>query len=130
VLIDAFGAGAIVGTAGLLALLRRISGRDTPLRPGMIRPMTTRDVLLRLQRNLVQRRLLAGDVEAALGSLEGMLQIAPDVAPNWLHAADLHRHLGQVEEAIDCLERFLALVPDSDASVQARAQIDELRRLR
>ena len=126
-LIDAFDGGAVVGTVDLLALLRRISGQDTPLRPGMIRPMSTRDVLLRLQRNLVQRRLLAGEPEAALGSLEGMLQIAPDVAANWLNAADLNRRLGRTGEAIDCLERFLTLVPGSDAAVVARAQLDELR---
>ncbi len=126
-LIDAFAGGAVVGTVDLLALLRRISGQDTPLRPGMIRPMSTRDVLLRLQRNLVQRRLFAGEPEAALGSLEGMLQIAPDVAANWLNAADLNRRLGRTGEAIDCLERFLTLVPGSDAAIVARAQLDELR---
>ena len=126
-LIDAFAGGASVATADLLALLKRISGEDTPLRPGMIRPMSTRDVLLRLQRNLVQRRLLAGEAEAALGSLEGMLQIAPDVAANWLNAADLNRHLGRGGAAIECLERFLALVPGSDAATLARAQLDALR---
>lgn len=127
-LIDAFADGATLGTTDLLALLARISGQDTPLRPGMIRPMSTRDVLLRLQRNLVQRRLLAGEVAAALGSLQGMLQIAPDVAANWLNAADLNRHLGRDGEAIRCLERFLALVPGSDAAALARAQLAELRR--
>ena len=126
-LIDAFAGGAPVATADLLALLKRISGHDTPLRPGMIRPMSTRDVLLRLQRNLVQRRLLAGEAEAALGSLQGMLQIAPDVAANWLNAADLNRHLGRDGAAIECLERFLALVPGSDAATLARAQLDALR---
>ena len=126
-LIDAFAGGATLGTPGLLSLLARIGGQDTPLRPGMIRPMSTRDVLLRLQRNLVQRRLRAGEVAAALGSLQGMLQIAPDVAANWLNAADLNRHLGRNGEAITCLERFLALVPGSDAATLARAQLDELR---
>lgn len=128
VLIDAFGSGASVGSADLLLLLARIGSRDTALRPGMVRPMSTRDVLLRLQRNLVQRRLAAGETKAALGSLEGMLQIAPDVAANWLNAADLNRHLGRIHEAIGCLERFLALVPNSAAAIQARAQLDELRR--
>jgi regulator of sirC expression with transglutaminase-like and TPR domain len=127
VLIDAFGNGATLATPELLALLRRINGSDTPLRPGMVRPMATRDVLLRLQRNLVQRRLQAGDMRAALGSLEGMLQIAPDIAANWLNAADLNRHLGRIGKAIECLERFLALVPESQASIAARAQLDALR---
>ena len=127
VLIDAFGNGATVGTTGLLALLRGINGGDTPLKPGMVRPMATRDVLLRLQRNLVQRRLQAGDMQAALEALEGMLQIAPDAAANWLNAADLNRHLGHSGKAIECLERFLALVPESEVAILARAQLDALR---
>ena len=127
-LIDVFAEGASVGAADLQALLAGITGQPTPLRPGIMRPMAVRDVLLRLQRNLVGRRAAAGDVAGALASLEGMLLIAPDVAPHWLQAADLHRVLGQTDEAIACLERFLALVPVSDASEQARAQIALLRR--
>ena len=126
-LIDPFSNGATVGDTDLLALLHRIAGPDAALRPGMVRPMSTRDVLLRLQRNLLQRRLMAGEAEAAMGSLEGMLQIAPDVAANWLNAADLNRHLGRSGAAIQCLERFLALAPGSDAAALARVQLDDLR---
>ncbi len=127
-LIDGFAGGAVVDGPALLSLLRASTGRDTPIRPGMVRPMATRDVLLRLQRNLVQRRLASGELRGALVSLEGMLQIAPDAALNWLHAADLHRRLGQPDAAIACLERFLALVPQSDASNQARLDIEDLRK--
>ncbi len=127
-LIDVFENGASIGTPELLLLLRRLMGQDAPLRPGMLRPMAVRDVLLRLQRNLVQRRMQAGQLQAALGSLEGMLQIAPDLAPNWLDAADLHRRLGRPAEAIACLERFLHLVPESDTSRQVQAEIDALKR--
>ncbi len=126
-LIDVFGEGATVGSPDLLALLAGITGHPTPIEPGMLRPMAVRDVLLRLQRNLVGRRAAAGDRVGALASLEGMLLMAPDVAPHWLQAADLHRVLGQTDDAIACLERFLALVPSSDASDQARAQIALLR---
>ncbi len=128
VVIDAFGGGATLDTGDLLALLHRTHGADTPLAAGMLRPMRTRDVLLRLQRNLVQRRRSAGASEAALRSLQGMLCIAPDEAGNWLNAADLHRELGHAADVIRCLERFLALVPQSEASSFARAQLDALRR--
>ncbi len=128
VVIDAFAGGATLDSGDLLALLRRTHGSDAALAPGMLRPMRTRDVLLRLQRNLVQRRRLAGAAEAALRSLRGMLCIAPDEAPNWLDAADLNRALGHTGEAIRCLERFLTLVPQSEASGFARAQLEALRR--
>ncbi len=128
VVIDAFDGGATLDASDLLTLLQRTHGVDTPLAAGMLRPMRTRDVLLRLQRNLVQRRRSAGAADAALRSLQGMLCIAPDEAGNWLNAADLHRELGHASDVIHCLERFLALVPESEASSFARAQLDALRR--
>ena len=127
-LIDAFSGGRVVTAPDLLALLRTITGRDTPIAPGMVRPMSTRDVLLRLQRNLVRRRTLAEDLGGALTILGGMLLIAPDTAANWLEAADLHRRLGETDRSIACLERFLVLVPWSDASRRARTQLEALRR--
>ena len=128
VVIDAFDGGAILDAGDLLTLLQRTHGADTPLAAGMLRPMRTRDVLLRLQRNLVQRRRRAGAADAALRALQGMLCIAPDEAGNWLNAADLHRELGHAGDVIFCLERFLALVPESEASSFARAQLNALRR--
>lgn len=127
-LIDPFGNGTTVGSTGLLSLLRQVGGSEMALQPGMTRPMSTRNVLLRLQRNLVQRRLLAGEVEAALGSLEGMLLIAPEVMANWLDAAELNHRLGRTLQARRCLERVLAVAPGSDASRIAQARLDDWSR--
>lgn len=123
-LIDPFGNGASVGSVQLLSMLPQNGGEEIPLQPGMTRAMATRDVLLRLQRNLVQRRLLAGDLKAALRSLEGMLLIAPDVMSSWLDAAELNHGLGRVPEARNCLERVLAMAPGSDAARHAKARLD------
>ena len=90
--------------------------------------MAVRDVLLRLQRNLVQRRLAAGEVAAALRSLEGMLLIAPEAMGNWLHAADLSHQLGHDAQAVRCLERVVAAAPGSDLARQAQAWLDAWRK--
>ncbi|WP_419729841.1 transglutaminase family protein [Lichenicola sp.] len=123
-LIDPFGNGASIGSVQLLAMLQRGGADDIPLTPGMTRPMATRDVLLRLQRNLVQRRLLAGELKAALRSLEGMLLIAPDVMANWLDAAELNHGIGRMLEARRCLEQVLTKAPSSDAARHAQARLD------
>ena len=123
-LVDPFGGGAVVGSMDLLSMLQRLGGNDVVLQPGMTRPMSTRDVLLRLQRNLVQRRLVAGDLLPALTALEGMLLIAPDVMTNWLDAAELNRGLGRHETATHCLERVLAEAPGSEAARVAQARLD------
>ena len=119
--------GATLEARDLQLLLGRLGASPVTLHPDMIRRMTSREVLLRLQRNLVQRRLMAGVPEAALASLGGMLQIAPDVAANWLNAADLSRQLGRPDAAMDCLERFLILVPRGQVADKARADLSELR---
>ncbi|TLU73786.1 SirB1 family protein [Lichenicoccus roseus] len=127
VLVDAFGGGDTLDADDLQALLERLGAAPVRLQPDMVRRMTTREVLLRMQRNLVQRRLIAGDVEAALTSLGGMLQIAPDIAANWLNAADLNRQAGNMAAAVACLERFLALVPRGQVADKARADLNALR---
>lgn len=127
VLVDGFAEGATLEARDLQLLLGRLGASPVTLHPDMIRRMTSREVLLRLQRNLVQRRLMAGVPEAALASLGGMLQIAPDVAANWLNAADLSRQLGRLDAAMDCLERFLTLVPRGQVADKARADLSELR---
>ena len=127
-LIDPFGDGATLGSTQLLSLLQRMGGGGMALQPGMTRPMSTRDVLLRLQRNLVQRRLIAGEAEAALGSLEGMLLIAPDVMGNWLDAAELNHGLGRTLQATRCLQRVLTAASGSDAARIAQARLDDWSR--
>ncbi|MCQ8239472.1 tetratricopeptide repeat protein [Rhizosaccharibacter radicis] len=128
VLVDAFNNGAVMNAEALRAARRRLGHEDAALQPGMLRPMSTRDVLLRLQRNLVQRRLAADAPADALRALDGMLLIAPDEAQNRLLAADLHARMGQVAEAIGQLEWFLRLVPEGRVAEQVRLRIDALRR--
>ncbi len=123
-LIDPFNNGAVVGGVDLLPMLQRPGAGNAELHPGMTRPMAVRDVLLRLQRNLVQRRLAAGEVAAALRSLEGMLLIAPEVMTNWLHAAELSHQLGHAAQAVRCLERVVASAPGSDLARLAQARLD------
>ncbi len=123
-LVDPFNNGAVLGSADLLPMLQRLGAGDAELHPGMTRPMAVRDVLLRLQRNLVQRRLVAHEFEAALRSLEGMLLIAPDVMANWLQAAELSHQLGHDGQALRYLERVLTAAPGSDAARLAQARLD------
>lgn len=127
VLVDPFGQGATVGSTRLLAMLESMGLGEDGMRPGVAKPMPTRDVLLRLQRNLVQRRLGQGALDPALGALEGMLLIAPEVMGNWLDAAELNRSLGRPQKAALCLERVLEMAPDSEAARIARTRLARLR---
>ncbi len=125
--VDVFAGGEALDARELRALLKRVEGDRAELRPGLLQPMSTRDVLLRLQNNIKARRLDAGDLQGALTSVEDMLRIAPDHAALWREAGLMHQRLDHIGAALRCYERFLVLVPEGDTAQRARAAIEELR---
>ena len=125
--IDVFGGGVTLDARDLRVLLKRIEGEQAELRPGLLRPMNARGVLLRLQNNIMTRRLQAGDLRGALTCTEDMLRISPDHADLWRQAAVMNQRLDRIRAALRCFERFLALVPKGDAANRVRGVVDELR---
>lgn len=125
--LDVFGGGRRLEAPDMRKLLKSMEGPKAELRPGVLQPMSTRAVLLRLQQNIKVRRLGVGDFRGALICAEDMLRIAPDHAPLWRESALLHQRLDEVSAALRCFERFVELVPNGEAAVRARVAIDELR---
>ena len=125
--VDVFAGGVPLAARDMRALLKRVEGADAELRPGVLQPMSSRSVLLRLQNNIKSRRLASGNPQGALISIEDMLRIAPDGAMLWREAALVNQQLEHVGAAVRCYERFLELVPQGDAALRTRAAIDELR---
>lgn len=125
--VDVFAGGISLTARDMRALLKRVEGSDAELRPGVLQPMSSRSVLLRLQNNIRSRRQAAGDLSNALTCNEDMLRIAPDAASLWKDAALLNQQLDRVGAALRCYEYFLDLVPVGDAALRTRAAIDALR---
>jgi regulator of sirC expression with transglutaminase-like and TPR domain len=127
VVVDVFGGGGTMDARGLRILIKQFEGGKAELRPGLLRPMGARAVLIRLQNNIKGRRLAAGDLAGALACAEDTLRIAPDTEMLWREAALMNQRLDRVAAALRCFERFLKLVPQGDAASRARAAMDELR---
>ncbi len=127
VMVDVFGGGNTMDARDLRLLIKQFEGGKAELRPGVLRPMDARAVLVRLQNNIKDRRLAAGDMAGALACAEDMLRIAPDTAMLWREAALMNQRLDRVSAALRCFERFLVLVPQGDAAIRARTAMDELR---
>lgn len=125
--LDVFHGGTPLSSRDLRVLLKQVEGPDAELRPGLLRPMSARRVLLRLQNNILTRRLAANQLESALAGAEDMLRIAPDHASLWQQTAMMNQTLDRIGAALRCFERFLALVPDGAAANDARAAITRLR---
>jgi regulator of sirC expression with transglutaminase-like and TPR domain len=125
--LDVFNGGGTMDARDLRVLIKEFEGDKAELRPGLLRPMSSRAVLMRLQNNIRQRRLAAKDLGGALDCTETMLRIAPDSSILWKEAALMNQRLDRVSAALRCFERFLTLVPQGDQAVRARAAMDELR---
>lgn len=126
-LVDVFAGGAALTAPELRALLKRMEGEKAELRPGLLRPMSRRGVLLRLQNNIKLRRLRAGDITGALSCTEDMLRLCPDHAVLWREAGLMNRRLDRIGAALQCLDRSLELEPEGEAAARTRAMADELR---
>jgi regulator of sirC expression with transglutaminase-like and TPR domain len=122
-----FAGGVTLDARDLRVLLKRVEGQSAELRPGLLRPMNARRVLLRLQNNIMSRKLQAGDLAGALTCTEDMLHVAPDHASLWRQAAVMNQRLDRIGAALRCFDRFLALVPEGEAANRVRGTIDELR---
>ncbi len=127
VVLDVFHGGTPLNSRDLRALLKRVQGDDAELRPGLLQPMSARRVLLRLQNNVMTRRLQGSDIEGGLSCAEDMLRIAPDHAELWRQAATLNQRLDRVGAALRCYDRFLAIVPTGAAADRVRATVGGLR---
>jgi regulator of sirC expression with transglutaminase-like and TPR domain len=127
VVIDVFNGGQLMTARELRTLLKRVEGEKAELRPGLLQPMSTRRVLLRLQNNIMTRRLDVGDLRGGLRCTEDMLLIAPDQAELWRQAGVMNQKLDQVAAARDCYQRFLDLVPEGSVANSVRAQLDILK---
>lgn len=125
--LDVFNGGATMDARALRRLIKNVEGPQAELRPGLLRPMSTRAVLLRLQNNIKLRRLQAGDMDGAVSCTEDMLRIAPDEAAQWRDASVMHQRLGRLGDALRCGGKFLDLVPEGEAAERMREAMSELR---
>lgn len=123
VILDPFDQGITVDAAQLGQMLQRALGVNAALEPEHSASMTNRGVLLRLQNNIKKRVRDAGDLDHAGRTLDSMIAIAPDVPDLWREAAELRAETGNLRSALQAVDRFLLLSPDSE-----RADAMALRR--
>src|SRR5258707_8073607 len=82
-ILDPFHGGRVCDAVTLRELLKAMAGQEVEMMPEHYPPVGDRDVLLRLENNLKSRLLQAGQTERALGVVETMLLLAPDLADLW-----------------------------------------------
>lgn len=90
VILDPFNRGQELSTADLLRLVRTMEGPQAQLSPDVYAPVTSREILLRLENNILSRALRAGEFDRAREVVTRMTWFAP-------LRAGLHFELGRIE---------------------------------
>lgn len=127
-IIDPFHQGRECGAGEMRALLKSIRGDDAELEQEHYRPVSDREILLRLQNNVKLRLMQLNQIAKAAETVERMLLFAPDALPLWREAGLMHAHVGNLGDAVAALETYLAFETRDGARNEVAAHLQRLRR--
>lgn len=127
IVVDPFHAAEVLDEEGLRRRLRDVYGKDIALDASHRRPVSDRDILLRLQNNIKMRALRSDDTDWALAVVERMVLIAPRRIELRLELATLGARSGKLMSAVRELEAFLAGAGAADRSEEADALLKKLK---
>ena len=127
VVVDPFDGGRVLSTLELQKLLDDVYGGGVRLREHHLRSFSPKQILARELAHLKSAYLAQHDLARAAASIDRLLILdendAYEVRDRAAVAAQMHAY----REAIDCLQRYLALMPHADDSARVREQIAWLR---
>lgn len=90
VILDPFNGGELKSNPDLLALLRQMEGPQARLQPAFYERVSSRDVLMRLQNNILSRAMQAGKYDRARDVITRMIWLEPG-------RPGFHFELGRIE---------------------------------
>lgn len=125
-IIDPFAGGRVLGSADLRKLLKRVGGEDAELAPSHTLAVGNRAILLRLQNNIKQRQLQAGDHDGARAVLARMLLVAPGEIGLWHEAGMIDAERGNLRAAAAALARAAELAPDTSTRHRIEEQMRKI----
>jgi len=126
--VDVFG-GRVVEERDCEELLDRISGGTQPFQTGYLAPITHREILARVLRNLKQIGIARRDWVEAVGCADQILQLEPDNPLELRDRGLLQRALDDWDRAEADLRRYLELVPAAPDRLEVEALLEQRPRL-
>ena len=127
ILIDPWDGGRVLTRAECQAILDQVYGGAVMLREHHLRSCEKRQMLARLLAHLKSSYRSRGDLQAAASAADRLLVLDEndpyELRDRAVMAMELHRY----DEAIRCLERYLAAMPSADDRTRVRDEIDWLR---
>jgi regulator of sirC expression with transglutaminase-like and TPR domain len=127
IVIDPFDGGRVLSTIELQHLLDSLYGGGVKLREHHLRSFARKEVLARELAQLKAAYLAQHDLARAAASIDRLLILDQRDAFEVRDRASVAMQMHAYAFAIDCLERYLSLMPHADDRSVVREQIDYLR---
>lgn len=128
--IDPFNGGQALSAVDLLALLRSVEGPQARLTPEACEAVGTRDILLRLENNILGRAIRANDFGRAREVVTRMIWLAPQRAGLRFELGRLEVHAGHMGAAADAFATCIDLASGLGENRIAGMAEEALRRLK
>ena len=126
--IDPFHDGTILTREDCTARLRQTYGHEVGWQDVFLTPVSDRDILRRMLHNLKGIYVQQRDYTRALGVVEWLLLVVPNLPFEVRDRGLLHHQLGNLEAAVDNLEHYLQLVDEAPDAPMITKYIDALRK--
>lgn len=127
VVVDPFDGGRVLSNVELQKLLDGVYGGGVQLREHHLRSFSPKEILARELAHLKSAYLAQHDLARAAASIDRLLILDENDAYEVRDRATVAIQMHAYREAIEWLERYLALVPHADDGVRVRGQIAWLR---
>lgn len=126
-LVDPF-YGRLIDRKDCQARLDVVFGGQVELEEEHLRPATTKEILVRLLTNLKAIYTQANLFRQALGTVDRILLLRPDLSGEHRDRGALLAQLGRLPEAISATQYYLRLSPHASDSEQVKRQLDLMHR--
>lgn len=125
--IDPFERGTMMTRDACVERLRSFYGEQVPWRDDFLAPISDHNILLRMLNNLKHCYSKLQDYHRALGAIERILLLHPELPSEIRDRGIFHAQLGHFQAALHDLQRYLALSPEARDSAVVSQYIAALR---
>jgi regulator of sirC expression with transglutaminase-like and TPR domain len=111
--LDPFNGGVVMSTSGCHQLVADISDGRLPFKSSFLSPVSSRQILTRMLRNLKGIYVARTDFGSAFPIVEKMILLNPTAVEEVRDLGMLYYYAGHKLKAVGCLERYLKLAPQA-----------------
>jgi len=112
--LDPFNNGVTLSVQDCRQRVSEISNGRMVFQPSFLNPVSSREILSRMLRNLKSIYVAEADFEAAVSIVEKLILLNPSAPEEMRDLGVLHYYAGRKLRAVGCLERYLDFAPDAE----------------